>query len=471
MKKLYNLFLLPFVAAACCITLLTLIRAVTDLTIFLFFGLITATVAVAGILLKKYDELFSDRNCKIFAGIFFACLFAVQVFYCLRYPYQPKTGDYEAIYTAVREFVRNGRLTDSNLYFLHHPHQRFSFFFYAAFNYLVTLGGRLGEINLTATTILNAILCCLGGCLLFVGVQKQAGSRCALLTALLFCLHNGYFASNNFLYSHALSVFFVCLTLCCFCFVVQEPEESRKLFLILLLGFAIGVAKSVEGIITISLVAAAIYFALNAKNFLNFLLRSVLLAAGFLAAVALISTGYIWSGIFDFTNAENEKLPLTHWIMIGLNEDGGYSEDDYQAMVNLPTSEDKRSYASQQIRERLQRMDVQKLLELCKLKEEKMWVGSVYGYHLGSTANRYNIGYKLALYVLILAGCVQKLSSWGHRRLVRIEPIAFGYLWIFGIFLFALLWESSTIYLFSSMPLLIFAAGKTAGSLLLNKPE
>lgn len=458
MKILYKVFLYFFAVTMLLILALSLSAVLqTKDALFCLLGLlILCALVLWG--LRKGKKFFTDRRCLMFALFCLGILLCVQFIYCSKNVFIPLKGDYEAIYTAVKEVVLYGKLTDSNLYFLHHAHQSFSMLIYSIFNYVVTKAGSIQPINVLATTFLNSILCCFGGLLLYYGTKRVLNARSALFTVLLFCLHNSYIASNVYIYCHALSVFFVCAVLFFFSYAATAKTKKAECWMFFFWGASIAVAKSVEGIITLSLIAALIYCLLTSKTIRMFFLRTALLIGGFAVALLMISASYRVLGIIDYTNAENEAFPYTHWIMIGLNDDGSYSEDDYQAMVHAETKEEKWEYAASQIKQRLKNKDFQELYELGKLKESKMWVGSQYGQNLGGLNYAYNIAYKFLLYAGVSVGLIRCFIM-DKKRKESIDLNAFGFIWIFGIFLFALIWESSMIYLFSSMPLLIIMAG------------
>ncbi|MGM9902756.1 MAG: TIGR03766 family XrtG-associated glycosyltransferase [Enterococcus sp.] len=50
---------------------------------------------------------------------------------------------------------------------------------------------------------------------------------------------------------------------------------------------------------------------------------------------------------------ESRKIPMIHFMNIGLTEDGGYSSEDAQAMAGLPTKQAKIAYSKEKIQERL----------------------------------------------------------------------------------------------------------------------
>ncbi len=93
----------------------------------------------------------------------------------------------------------------------------------------------------------------------------------------------------------------------------------------------------------------------------------------------LISIFFIVNYTFNFweyntvmdPNRSNEALPVTHWIMMGLQGDGSYSYyDEYKISLSVP-AEERKALISQVIKERLNEMDSSEYLSLLQRKTSR----------------------------------------------------------------------------------------------------
>lgn len=469
MKKIYNLFLCLFAAVMAIIMVLCAERVVSrGILSVIYFCAVAAVIGGMVYALRRFRELFTDRRCLALASALLLVLLTIQIVHCCRYQFLPTVGDYESIISGIREVIGFGELRECQLYFLRYEHLRCTLAFYSVFNWVLNRIVAPQPIHIIATTILNSVLCCAGGLLLYFSAKRIISARAGLLAVVIFCLHNSYTASTAYIYSHSLSVFFVCLVVFVYSFCVTAGSKPAAVISYFALGVSLAMARSIEGIIAIGIVAALIACFIKAKKPLEFIKTAAALILGVVVTVYAAGVGLRFLDIMHFENEENELIPLTHWIMMGLGDEGLFSEEDYNATINLPTAEAKRAYAAEQIRLRIEEKGFGGLLRLAKVKLSRMWAGSAYGYKLKAGGTDYYVGYMLALYAAIAFGLAARVRTWKRRTLAEIDSGAVFRIWMVGIFFFAMIWESAYVYLFSSMPVIIFLAAYEMGNLFLR---
>jgi len=453
---------------------------------FIFFILfIPALFLVSGLFLGKFAEFKNilylaalvavfiaafiaiNKSVDRFGGKFFygglICLSIVilglQLVHCLGSYTIPLKGDMEAMYTAVKEAVSYGELTDSVPYFLRHSHQMFTMFFYTVVNRIFVMLGSSDAVNMTGTVALNCLMTTTGGILLTFAVRRLSDEKFALFTMFLFAMCNSYWGSSAYLYSHPLSVFFLCLAIFCFTFCCTAEHKIAKAIWLVVSGIAFALCKSVEGITLIALIAALIYLFISAPSFKKFIFSAVAVVASFTVTVVMISTVYNVLGIIDTTNQEQEEIPLTHWIMMGFSETGTYQEDDYQATVNTPGKDAKLALHKKELARRISERSPDEMTKFLISKQKMDWLGKTYGEPVIFVDNScWNFAYRFIMVItILLCSVVSFIKKWKNKSF-DVDFAAFSRIYIMGIFLFFFIWECYTTYLFSSLPMIITCA-------------
>ena len=455
-KRLYSIFIIVFLCVIGIILSMFFPSVADGYTIILFFSL-SAAILLTLYLLCRVE--ISDKTYLFMTAALIFLVFLLQLRDLKKGLFMQKTGDHEAVMTGVKELVLFGHFTESVWYYQMHHHQLFTTLFYAVLNRLFIYMGIEGPVSHTATYIANALLTDAGILLFFFGIRRIANSRTAFLTSLLFALNLGYYGAVRRVYPHQLSVVFACVAIFILCRLVSEERRIRRVILTILFGCAAALAMSVTGIFAIALPAVFIYILICGKRMRQTLTELAGLLIGFVLTTAIISGVYSALGVLDKANAKNMRLPYTHWIAMGLSENGVYLEDDFQAMINADTKDAKSAYAITAIKERLLSRGFFESLRFFYGKEKVIWIGGHYGGFkiLSLSTSKYNVAYRLLLMTMIFAS-VLKLLLFGGRD--KRDVFTAVYIWIFGIFLFFLIWEISPTYLFSSFPILLFASSR-----------
>ena len=452
--RLYRVFIVAFLCVLGLI-LSMFFPAMLDKDAILTFLVLSAILLPALFLLTRVK--ISDRVYSLFTAALIAVMFIIQLSDIEKGLYMQKSGDHEAVLTGVKELVLYGRFTESTLYYQMYPHQLFTTLFYAAANRLFTYAGMEGPVSHTATYVLNALLTNTGALLFYFGVKRLSCGRTAFVSTLLFSLYLGYYGAVKRVYTHQLSVVFACLVVFVMSRFVSEQRPKHRVAVSASLGGAIALAMSVSGVLALAIPAALIYILISSKGLKQTLAEITGVLFGFLLIIAAANGVYKALDIIDSTDAENMRIPYTHWIAVGLSEDGMYSEEDFQAMVTAKTKEAKNEYALTAIKERLKSRGFSESVRFFYNKEKLVWVGSSYGgfgaFALDRTA--YNAAYRFLLITMLFISTL-RLALFGSKD--KRDCFSFAYIWIFGIFLFFIMWEVYPVYLFSSFPILLFAS-------------
>lgn len=468
LKKIADHAFTWFFLLVCILILICLFPLPSGGASLVFSIILFAVFALFLYVLHRLEQAGLLRREKVFYGvtaISLLCVLAIQLYVCSANVYRPYKGDYEAIYTAVKELVSYGRFTDTEWYYLAHPHQLFSTVLLAILNRAFVMLGSSQAVNILYTSYTISLFTTLGLLCIVLSAKLWFGTKTAYIVLLLLLLDPSYYGCNIYLYPHALSTGMLGLTLLCFALALKSaPHKKRSLCLMVIAGCAFAAAKSLEGILTIGFVAAIIYIFMT-FDLKHALLNNCALVLGFLLMLFAIGGVYHVLDIFNTPQRAGKELPVEHWIMMGLSEDGLYKEEDFQRSIQLPDTQARRETARQEIAERLRSRSSSQLLHLFRLKEKRAWVGMPYGVQvLGANTWPAHNALTLLLMLGLLLSALQRLNGSRHASM-------WLQIWVTGLFLFFLLWESSSTYLFSSKGMIILLAGTAFGSLFRRPPS
>lgn len=196
--------------------------------------------------------------------------------------------------------------------------------------------------------------------------------------------------------------------------------------------------------------------------------KAGIMTVAFLLCAGL-SFGYVKSKIDFYTADTTRNLPVTHWIMMGLEGDGQFNGLDEKFSMSFPDKESAEENNIRVIKERINNMG---FIGLVKHSVRKLWVTWGDGSHgfmdrlkqdtkfskmytflaEGKTDAiiLYCQIYHIVLLVLALMACILNIRLRNWSMGMQIVGIT-----VFGGIIFYLLWESKNVY---SIPFLMFAA-------------
>ncbi len=425
------------------------------------FGAFCGLVLAAAHWRQALEKALTPARCRRCMLVLLVVMVAGQMALALLRP-KEMVPDYRAVYLGAQQISAYGGITAEGNYYRMYPHQLFTAFCYGVMNRVFVLLGAPGPVSLTLSALANCLLTGLGTLLVYESVKRLLGCRAALLAFVLLFCNVSLWTQNVCLYPHSFSFIFLAAVL--FCGSAALGGKKRPALWCLALGAALSLASRAEGILLIGLPAMVI--ALVVRGGVKPLARSLTaLLLGFAAAAALVQGVYSGLQILDTANMENERFPLTHWIMMGLSEDGyagpgTFSHQDFGVMMRLPTAQEKAEYSREQIALRLEKHTPASLARHLAGKTLRVWRGGGYGSTLFSEETDAGLVRGWRLCMVLAAGLLGlrliRACRPGHRGAAAWQ-LWIG-AWIMGIFFFVWLWESNMDYLHSSQAVLVMAA-------------
>ncbi len=195
--------------------------------------------------------------------------------------------------------------------------------------------------------------------------------------------------------------------------------------------------------------------------------------------ISLVCIKFIDSSFFPHIN-KNKEFPMTHWIMMGVNEktNGYYNHSDYKLSAAEKTVGDRTKLNIEIIKDRLSDQGVLKTGKLLISKLVTVWGKGDYSYQKYlDLVKDYNISYRYLVedknivinYVLqfskitILVLCIISFV-----KLYKTKKISFMAISIFGAIIFYLIWEVCPRYGLSFLPWLILLSSYSYDSININ---
>ncbi len=426
--------------------------------------LLGAAVLLGTALWRKYGS--APRREKLLVGALLGIYFAAQlVFGLLMQVGMEHTWDYAVVCRAARDFVLDG--TQPGDYFALFSNNGPLFWLYVGFFSLQHLFGITNFMP--GLVILNAAAVNLSLGLYYLCARRLLGAKWALPALLAAMVHPALLLYTPIAYTDTLTLPFVTGALLFWLRARAAQSEGRSALRPAAAAFA-RVAAGAALKFSVAILAVA------------FLIDLLLLWRGRVrfaaAALCLGCFVLLWSGIGAASRAampdfEEEGVPFTHWIMMGLHGNGGYWDPDYQLTLQYGSYEERAAFTRAEILRRLEEMGpsglaahtVEKLSYIVsdgccyaqeKLNRNPLYINPLHRFIIPGEAYSGFLyyaadGYQLLLWTLCaVGGLLAFLRRDGRGAVVRLA--------CFGLLLFLLLWEARSRYLVNFLPLYLLCA-------------
>lgn len=447
-ETLYRIFTILYIPAALIIFIVCISSGAPLAAVICGVALIAGWVLLGQRILGFFERIGSSRLTLIFY-VLLAAMLVVQ--FVVANGWSMPHGDREAVFTGAKELADYGYLTDSTPYFLRYAHQRGMLVFLGAFNYALQKLGICATASVYAGVLLTNV--CISASLAFAfhAAKRLLGAPRAFAGALLMFTFLPFYTMGLMCYSLTVGTVFIAFALWCYAMASSAKTKRSRILLFCLCGAALALARIISGMGNVAAVAVVIHFLLtcDVKSLLQKLLALLLgfafITLGFNAAIR-------YSGVMDFTDEQRELFPMSYWIMVALEGDGYFIDEEYEKMVELGDYELRNEYAVQKIKSTLESMSFSQLVEHQRHKTDIAWAHQNYfgdgQYDESGFSDVRNI---LMMGVFVLAGvCAlfERKPSWS----------ALFMLMVFGYFLFFQFWEVRYENLFTVMPVLCVGA-------------
>lgn len=447
--------------------LLALILA--GIIFFILYGLLKFH---AYIVTKMKDSIIIIILC-----IFFVLVFIIQTIlgYYLQIDCNVGSWDFDQIYRNAISYAATGSISNP-IYFMRYPHN--SFIAYLLAIYYRMIYAIFGTYTEMAGVILNIIFIDTTIIFVFLIAKRLWNYSLALYTALLCFLFSPFYLYVPIFYTDTLALPFTVIPIYLYLIFIQiKNKKWYHSFLPIVMGVILGIGmecKATIGIVTVAILIHAFlsYGAVFTGKVIT------LCIVGLSVTITLISISFSLVHFVESKDKDYYEYPYTHWIMMGLAEDGdtpgGYSStDDYLTRIQ-ETKADKKAFNEKEIIRRLHEYGVSGLMihlrtkavdtwgdgtfyAPVKLKRTPKYQTKLWSYVFPDGKNfSYVLYYSQAFWIVIYFFML--LSVHLGIRHNSVDFILLLKLAIFGLFLFLLLWEARSRYLVHCLPLIILTA-------------
>lgn len=444
-----------------------------------FLGVVLALVFLAAsyAIFPKLQKNFSNinsRNLNITFLIMLAIMLIIQFVLAFNMLSKPVT-DWMVIDEVSRSYAVNGNMEHiyDNLPYNRDYLARYTnnngitvlFSFFYRIIYLIS-----GMIPIEAPVILNTLFISASVVFCYLIAKKAFGNFHALITMILCVLFLPYYTYCTYFYTDSVSMPFVILSVYLFICGYDSKKLISKIILFFFSSVTCAAAFELKGSAIIVLVAVVIYM-IYKGGIKKILLGSGTIIAGFLA-LAIAFNGLVSSlQISTDEVLEREQYPITHWIMMGLKDEGDFNQDDSTFTRKAGNYEEKKAANIQEISSRISEYGIFGLIHHLAIKANFTWGDGTYwiSRHIYSPYNGHNFLHEFFLkngsyytvfnsissgmqILMLIMICVSLFSC---IKRPRFDYITLMHIITFGVYLFFLIWETRSRYIFNFTPIFI----------------
>lgn len=439
------------------------------------FGMIVLGLLVFGIftviwlLLKKFEGKLTKKRVRIIFAIFCGILLVEQILLVRYINYNYEMVDPKITGEFAKSFVMGDDLSkvkeSYRIYAAKYPNAWGMIYlqipFYAVWKLFT------GGVSIYAGETLNIILIQLSAIMTFLTGEKIFASHsqqlfCGIITTTLPAM----LLYTPFFHSDTAGMVFVSGALYFLTLAVKAKSLRKCIIFGLIASLFIAVGNTVKGSIALMLVAAVIFFILKigVKRGLILSLAAVML---FIGVSKCAYYGGIAMGISNKEMIDRYRFPVTHWIMMSLNEkDKTHVDEDVDFTMSFETYDEKKQANIREIKARLAKINTpQKLCKKVYHKIARTWSGGGFSYRkyisrseptgqlcaiLKSWQLRFFVdGSHSAMLIGMALGALYAAGK--HRR-----PTFFLCLvTLAGVIMFFLIWENPPRYIVTFIPVIM----------------
>lgn len=467
-KTLMMLFNIVFIITFGYITIDAMIRPST-----LFASMNPLIILIcAGILLflmmklNTYFEKLSHRTLLFITIGSFLLMFALQLFFIKFFKVTP-LWDFGTVYVSALN-AQDGFTQFDSYFYDCYPNNIPLFLFETGVLQLFKLLGITNDY--TAFMLINIGFVQLALICLYVFIERRYGIARATLFSLFSLLITPLYSYSTIFYTDTLSMIFPILSLLLYD-IFYHSKKNSKYIVLLLLAVVITLGTLMKMNVIILAVGIMIHYVMTQKG-----LKGIIPTVMIFGTLLLTNSSY-HKAIEPYVPIEMDRMgyPMTHWVMMGLKDNGSYNGDDDAFTAFLKNEyhlaqEDITKEHLTVIKERLQAFGVRGFVTHLRNKLNFTWADGTYyapdklmrhplqdnvfqNYVFGNQNQVFvylsQISHVLML-SLILVGGISLFKKEGFESVMSIT--------LFGIMLFLLIWETRSRYLVLFIPMMIALA-------------
>lgn len=418
---------------------------ITGSLIYLFFV----------IKLYRFAITLNEKRQNILVAILLICQFLL-LFLVTQVVSSIPQVDLIHILTEINSLRETGRILNDNYYSVY-PNNKFLLMFLywvsrISPEHTDIVFGFLSSISVSITSLLT-----------YKAVKLITNRHKALVCLFICVLSPIFYLYAPYYYTDILMLPFAALL---FYLIIKNETENKlgtSIFYSLIIGAIAVIGYKIRAVSVFILIAYFVYQILS-KKFRAFVQCMVPILLSAVLTLTVINSLELQ---FFTENDPSKEFPITHWIMMGVNEKSGgyYSQSDYDMSYSAENKEERTELNINEIRNRLKELGFDGTFKLAVGKINAVWAKGDYSYqkYLELSGN-YNRIYRYLIedenivlnYILqvnkigVLVLCISALL-----RLLRENRYSVIAIAMFGAVIFYLAWEVCPRYGLSFLPWMI----------------
>lgn len=425
---------------------------------------------------KKIKNV-SRKKIIIFLISYFLIVLAIQIFTIKQLSVNP-SWDFGVVFYNAKDFVLTGTrsLYSYPEYFQLFPNNIMLFFLLVIF---IKIGLIFNIEPLISGYIMNILFIDLSIFFLYLTIKNKINIKGAIFGLIITLFFLPIFLYTPIIYSDTLSLFIPILFVYLYS-KIQKNDNKRNIIIFLFIGIALFLGKELKITSLIIFVAITIKYLINhfeIKKFF-FLVFSILI---FLICEISFKNFIVDNKQFQFKVEGYENIPVTHWIMMGVEDIdsdntnrksyGGYNEKDYELTKSYHTKKEAMIFNINEYMNRVKKMGILGYLKYLIRKAVNIWTDGYYYSNIKllrqpnhqdsllyyflfinpvtvTLLNAYSQGVSYAFILIVIIGAFIKLKSKNY-------DLDYLRLTLIGLFIFFLLWENRSRYIFNYIPVFV----------------
>ena len=419
--------------------------------------LIVGSIVYLLLLIKLYKVIIKldDKKKKIIVGILLGLQFILLLISAFVISSIPQV-DLIHILTEINSLNDTGSILN-NVYYSVYPNNRFLLIILYGLQKIIPISNQI------LFSLLSTICISVMSLFTYKTVNKVWDLNKGLLSLFICVLSPIFYLYVSYYYTDVLMLPFASILI----YLIVKTKDEKNLKSNVLYGLLIGIIAiigyKIRAVAIFILVAYFVYLIFT-KKILIVLKKFAPIIIGAILTITCIDT--IENKFFTNVNVDKE-FPMTHWIMMGVNEksDGYYSQDDYNLSSSASNVSERTDLNIKEIKNRLSDLGPFGTVKLLVVKLVSVWGKGDYSYQKYlELVNDFNPSYsylledknivinyllqfsKIVVMFMAIISLINIYKS-GKKSIIAIS--------LFGAVFFYLVWEVCPRYGLSFLPWLI----------------
>lgn len=482
-NKLYKIFAYVFSVVFLLILIESIfnnhsLTAVINPFILLISFVVLTTILI--VLYKWWTKInLTTKKSIIIGSVIFGCIIALEIIITKQMVAYPG-WDWNDVYKAAIEFV-NGDFNSIDYTYFKEFSNNYGILYMEIIIFKILKLFNLMKYTLLASVIVNFIFINTSILFIYLTIKKLVNRKTAVFGLFICALVIPFYTYMPVLYTDTVSMLFPIVIIYLYVSYLKSNKKNKNL-LFLLIGLFGFIGMKIKFTVIIILIGIVIDMILR-NNFKKYIVPFIYLIIVLITSIFCFNYIENEKNIFNFDiRNNNEKIPYTHWIMMGLTKResgvgeryfiGTYSPYSYELTRSYKTTEERKKANIEEIKKSLKEYGI---LDYTLFLNEKMlfvWSDPTcyapllidilvnrnsdnliqkFLYKDGEYTDYtyiFAFGIMTFMYIMLVVGSFKSIKSDDNFERV-------GFISLFGILLFFLIWEASSRYVVNYIPIMI----------------